>query len=107
MSTPEFTSQSLAGLTGQRIGSSSWITLDQARIDEFAHCTNDTQWIHVDVERCAKESPFGGTIAHGFLTLSLLAPTAFEVLISHMQLDSPPLPSSDQVEVHALTSGLT
>ena len=44
MTTPEFTFQSLAGLTGQRIGSSSWITLDQARIDEFAHCTNDTQW---------------------------------------------------------------
>ena len=84
MSTPEFTFQSLAGLTGQRIGSSSWITLDQARIDEFAHCTNDTQWIHVDVHRATSESPFGGTIAHGFLTLSLLASTAFEVLISRM-----------------------
>ena len=86
MNTPDITFQSLASLAGRRVGSSSWITLDQARIDEFAHCTNDTQWIHVDVERCAKESPFGGTIAHGFLTLSLLAPTAFEGLISHMQL---------------------
>lgn len=86
MNTPDITFKSLAGLAGQRIGSSSWITLDQARIDEFARCTNDTQWIHVDVERSAKESPFGGTVAHGFLTLSLLAPTAFDVLISRMQL---------------------
>ena len=86
MSIPEYTFQSLAGLTGQRIGSSSWITIDQARIDEFARCTNDAQWIHVDAERAAKESPFGGTIAHGFLTLSLLAPTIFDVLTSHMQL---------------------
>ena len=66
----------------QGIGVSSWNTLDQARIDEFAHCTNDRQWIHVDPDRAAKESPFGGTIAHGFLTLALLAPTTFEVLIS-------------------------
>jgi acyl dehydratase len=63
------------------MGVSSWITLDQARIAEFAHCTGDHQWIHVDVERAARESPFGGTIAHGFLTLSLIAPTAFEVLV--------------------------
>jgi acyl dehydratase len=86
MSTPDFTFESLAGLIGQRIGSSSWITIDQARIDEFAHCTNDAQWIHVDMERAATESPFGGTIAHGFLTLSLLAPTGFDVLFSHMQV---------------------
>jgi acyl dehydratase len=63
------------------MGVSSWITLDQARIAEFAHCTGDHQWIHVDVERAARESPFGATIAHGFLTLSLIAPTAFEVLV--------------------------
>ncbi len=66
---------------GEEMGVSSWITLDQARIAEFAHCTGDHQWIHVDVERAARESPFGGTIAHGFLTLSLIAPTAFEVLV--------------------------
>ncbi len=70
---------------GQEIGTSSWITVDQRRIDEFAHCTADHQWIHVDVERAARESPFGGTVAHGFLTLSLLAPTAFEVLLSRLQ----------------------
>ncbi|MDM0109451.1 MaoC family dehydratase [Variovorax sp. J22R24] len=84
MTTPDFTLQSLAGLAGQRVGSSSWITLDQTRINEFAECTNDAQWIHVDRERARTESPFGGTIAHGFLTLSLLASTAFEVLISRM-----------------------
>jgi len=86
MSTNDITLESLAGLVGQRIGSSAWITIDQVRIDEFARCTDDAQWIHVDAKRAANESPFGGTIAHGFLTLSLLASTAFDVLISHMQL---------------------
>jgi len=69
---------------GEEMGVSSWITLDQARIGEFAHCTGDHQWIHVDTERAARESPFGGTIAHGFLTLSLIAPTAFEVLVARV-----------------------
>jgi len=69
---------------GEEMGISSWITLDQARIDEFAHCTGDHQWIHVDAERAARESPFGGTVAHGFLTLSLVAPTAFEVLVARV-----------------------
>ena len=53
---------------------SGWIQVSQERIDEFAACTGDDQWIHVDVERARRESPFGGTIAHGYLTLSLLAP---------------------------------
>ena len=69
---------------GEEMGVSSWITLDQARIGEFAHCTGDHQWIHVDAERAARESPFGGTIAHGFLTLSLIAPTGFEVLVARV-----------------------
>ncbi|MDM0085441.1 MaoC family dehydratase [Variovorax sp. J31P179] len=86
MSTTDISIDSLAARIGQRIGSSSWITLDQGRIDEFARCTEDSQWIHVDVDRATAESPFGGTIAHGFLTLSLLAPTIFEVLISHLRL---------------------
>jgi acyl dehydratase len=72
----------LGARVGEEIGVSSWITIDQERIDEFAHCTDDHQWIHVDVERAAKESPFGGTVAHGYLTLAMLAPTAFEVLVS-------------------------
>jgi acyl dehydratase len=64
---------------GQELGVSDWVTIDQARIDTFAQCTGDNQWIHVDVERAARESPFGGTIAHGYLTLSLLASLAMEV----------------------------
>ena len=74
----------LAKHVGEEIGASSWTLLDQARINEFAHCTGDHQWIHVDTERAARESPFGGTIAHGFLTLSLLAPTGFEVLLTRI-----------------------
>lgn len=50
-----------------------WITVDQARMDAFAACTGDTYWIHTDPERAAREAPFGGTIAHGFLLLSLIA----------------------------------
>lgn len=56
---------------GEEMGVSSWITLDQARIAEFAHCTGDHQWIHVDIDRAAS-GPFGGTIVHGYLTVSLL-----------------------------------
>jgi len=74
----------LARHIGEEIGVSSWILLDQTRINEFAHCTGDHQWIHVDAERAAREGPFGGTIAHGFLTLSLIAPTSFEVLLTRI-----------------------
>ena len=74
----------LAKHVGEEIGVSSWTLLDQARIDEFAHCTGDHQWLHVDPDRAARESPYGGTIAHGFLTLSLLAPTALEVLLARI-----------------------
>ena len=74
----------LAKHVGEEIGVSSWILLDQNRINEFAHCTDDHQWIHLDAERAAREGPFGGTIAHGFLTLSLLAPTGFEVLLARI-----------------------
>jgi acyl dehydratase len=76
----------LDALLGQEIGVSSWITIDQQRIAEFAHCTGDHQWIHVDVERARRESPFGGTVAHGFLTLSLLASTGFEVLLQRVEV---------------------
>ncbi|PJE36780.1 nodulation protein NodN [Pseudooceanicola lipolyticus] len=58
-------------ITGTEFGVSDWITVDQEMIDRFAECTFDDQWIHVDPERAARETPFGGTIAHGFLTLSL------------------------------------
>lgn len=63
--------EELAGAVGTDLGTSGWIEVDQERIDRFAEATGDHQWIHVDPER-AKEGPFGGTIAHGFLTLSLL-----------------------------------
>jgi len=65
--------QELAQLVGEEIGVSSWITLDQPRIDAFAGCTEDHQWIHVDPARAAVELPSKNTIAHGFLTLSLLS----------------------------------
>ncbi len=61
----------LAAHVGQEVALSDWITVDQARIDAFAHATGDHQFIHVDQEKAA-QGPFGGTIAHGFLTLSLL-----------------------------------
>lgn len=61
----------LRGLIGREIGVSDWFLIDQNRINQFADCTDDHQWIHVDVERAA-HGPFGGTIAHGFLTLSLI-----------------------------------
>jgi acyl dehydratase len=76
----------LAERVGSELGTSSWITLDQTRINEFAHCTGDDQWIHVDADRAARESPFGGTIAHGYLTLALLAPTTFEVMVANVAL---------------------
>ena len=64
--------EAFKGEVGKELGVSDWVTVDQAMIDRFAEATGDFQWIHVDVAR-AKASPFGGTIAHGFLTLSLLA----------------------------------
>ena len=57
---------------GKLIGTSDWLTVDQDRINKFADATDDHQWIHVDIERAKKEMPDGKTIAHGFLTLSLL-----------------------------------
>lgn len=64
---------------GKPLGSSDWITVDQAMIDKFADATGDHQWIHVDVERAKREMPGGKTIAHGYLTLSLLAGLAHQV----------------------------
>ena len=64
--------QELSKRVGEEIGVTEWFEIDQARINAFADATNDHQWIHVDVERAKAESPFGGPIAHGFLTLSLL-----------------------------------
>jgi len=68
----------LGEFAGREIGTSGWHVVDQRRIDEFAECTGDRQWIHVDVERAQRESPYGGTIAHGYLTLSLAASLSIE-----------------------------
>ncbi len=76
----------LQPLVGQEVGVSDWITVDQRRIDQFAEATGDHQWIHVDPVRAAA-GPFGSTVAHGFLTLSLLpemGASAFEVRETRM-----------------------
>lgn len=76
----------LQSLVGQALGQSDWITVDQSRIDRFADATGDHQWIHVDPQRAAA-GPFGTTVAHGFLTLSLLpemAASAFHIIGSRM-----------------------
>lgn len=67
---------------GRELGVSQWVRMDQQRIDAFAECTGDRQWIHVDPQRAARESPFGGTIAHGYLTLSTVGPAQLEVWIA-------------------------
>jgi len=69
----------MSELVGQELGVSGWTLVDQSRINQFADCTGDHQWIHVDVERTKRESPFRTTIAHGYLTLSLIAALALEV----------------------------
>lgn len=74
--------QDLAAMLGQEVGVSDWVLVDQARIQRFADATGDHQWIHLDAERAAA-GPFGQTIAHGYLTLSLLPllfSSAFKVL---------------------------
>jgi acyl dehydratase len=76
---PGYSMSTLTSFTGRELGVSNWTTLDQHRIDEFARITGDEQWIHVDLERAARESPFGGTIAHGYLTLALLASLAMQI----------------------------
>jgi acyl dehydratase len=64
---------------GQELGISDWVAIDQARIDAFASCTGDHQWIHVDVERAKRESPFRGPVAHGYLMLAMVAPLSMQV----------------------------
>ncbi len=70
----------IPGAVGHEVGRSDWRTVTQAMIDAFAEATDDHQWIHTDAARAAAETPFGGTIAHGFLTLSLLSTLAYEAL---------------------------
>jgi len=79
MTTVVDTLSALSGLVGSDLGTSSWVEVDQKRIDMFADATGDHQWIHVDPVR-AQDGPFGATIAHGYLTLSLLIPLWTELL---------------------------
>lgn len=72
--------EELPGLAGQEIGVSDWVTIDQDRVNKFADATGDHQWIHVDVERAKKEMPGGKTIAHGYLTLSLIPMFGAQIL---------------------------
>jgi acyl dehydratase len=103
---------SLQGWVGKKLGSSDWLEISQERIDLFAEVTGDRQWIHVDPERAKRDSPFGGTIAHGHLTISL-APLLFRQIlevkgvhmivnpgIEHMRLRAP-VRAGERVRLHA------
>jgi len=81
MSTTTTTLAELPSLKGQLLGASEWFEITQQRVNTFADATDDHQWIHVDVERASRESPFGGPIGHGFLTLSLFVPMWSQVLV--------------------------
>lgn len=73
------TYEQLRAMTGRELGVSDWTTVDQGRIDQFAECTGDRQWIHVDPERAKQQSPFRTTIAHGYLTLSIIGALALDM----------------------------
>jgi len=79
MTIPNYTMTTVQNFVGRELGVTDWVTVGQDRIDQFAACTGDRQWIHVDVERASRESPFGGPIAHGYLTLSLVAAMVMEL----------------------------
>ncbi len=96
---------------GEDIGTSDWVTVDQAMIQRFADATGDHQWIHVDVERAKREMPGGKTIAHGFLTLSLIAGLAHQTHEIHHRSRGinygsdrvrfmSPVPSGSRVRLH-------
>ena len=116
MTTTVATIKDLPGLAGADLGSTDWITVTQADIDAFANATGDHQWIHVDPER-AKDTPFGGTIAHGYYTLSLaprfteqvLALDGFAFAINYglNRVRFPaPLPVGSRVRMKAKLAGL-
>jgi acyl dehydratase len=73
------TFEGMKAMVGQELGVSGWVVVDQDKINQFAECTGDRQWIHVDVERTKKESPFRVPIAHGYLTLSLVVAFAVDI----------------------------
>jgi len=105
------TPAALAEWVGRKLGTSEWITVDQKTIDLFAEATGDHQWIHIDVERAAREMPGGKTIAHGFLTLSLLprlSPLIYRVVKRSRSINygsnkvrfTAPVPAGSRVRLH-------
>ena len=80
MSTPVLSAADLAGRIGEELGVSSWYLLNQERVNAYAKIIEDEQFIHIDPERSRDETPFDGTIVHGFLTMSLLSAMAYEVM---------------------------
>jgi len=108
----------LRSLVGQEVGSSDWHTITQQQIDDFADATGDHQWIHTDPERAGRESPYGATIAHGFLTVSLLSGWADEAVsfegglklrinygFNRMRFTSP-VPAGSRVRARFTVNGL-
>src|SRR5215471_13185752 len=79
MAIPNYSMATVPQFVGRPLGISEWVTVGQDRIDQFAACTGDRQWIHVDVERAKRESPFGAPIAHGYLVLSGVAAMVMEI----------------------------
>ena len=108
--------EEVKGKVGQELGVSDWKEVTQDSVNEFAHVTGDHQWIHVDPER-AKETPFGGTIAHGFYTLSLYPALFYEMVefdgfafglnygLNRVRFPAP-MPVGDRVRVHAKLSNV-
>ena len=103
--------QDMKAHVGEKLGTSGWVMVDQAMIDKFAEATGDHQWIHVDVERAKREMPDGKTIAHGYLTLSLVAGLGDQTLgIRHRSRGinygsdrvrfTSPVPSGSRVRLH-------
>ena len=79
MAIPNYSMATVPQFVGRSLGISEWVAVGQDRIDQFATCTGDRQWIHVDVERAKRESPFGAPIAHGYLTLALVGSLVTEL----------------------------
>jgi acyl dehydratase len=79
MAIPNYSMATVPQFVGAPWAISEWVTVAQDRVDQFATCTGDRQWIHVDVERAKRESPFGAPIAHGYLTLALVGALVTEL----------------------------
>ena len=79
MSNHRLTLENASEFVGKDLGELSRHVVDQKMIDQFAECTGDNQWIHVEAERANWESPFGGPVAHGYLSLALIAPLSMEI----------------------------